>query len=124
MPESSKIGFDFVGLGKSVLTERMHVPPYQRSFSWDTEQAKDLFDDLAHAMETNQQEYFLGSIVTTAGKGPRPQVVDGQQRLVTVVVFLAAVRDYLAAGGFASSCQYVERTYLQGQMQDTSHISE
>ncbi len=115
MPEGSKIGFDFVGLGKSVLTERMHVPPYQRSFSWDTEQAKDLLDDVAHAMETNQQEYFLGSIVTTAVKGPRPQVVDGQQRLATVVILLAAIRDYLYAGGFVPSWQYVERTYLQDE---------
>ncbi|MEA2691633.1 MAG: hypothetical protein QOJ16_1020, partial [Acidobacteriota bacterium] len=65
------------------------------SYAWDKTHANELFDDLETAL-TQDEEYFLGSVVITkAGNSGTPEVVDGQQRLATSVIFLAAIRDYL-----------------------------
>ena len=68
------------------------VPKYQREYVWGTKQWEELFDDL---ME-NDNGYFLGSIIcinTTqdAINNPKFEVVDGQQRLTTISLFLAAL---------------------------------
>src|SRR4029077_4007074 len=58
---------------------------------------KKLFSDFHAAMTKGQDSYFLGTIVFQ-GTNP-PSVIDGQQRLATTCIFLAAVRDaYLDLG--------------------------
>jgi len=86
------------------------VPAYQRPYSWTTEEAGQLFDDLAAAAGLGESEpqlpdYFLGAILLldpeadgpappAPGNGPRVyQVVDGQQRLATLAILAAALRD-------------------------------
>ena len=61
------------------------IPPYQRPYAWELEQATELLEDLLDAIRTNSESdrlYFLGSIVLvkTPGKS-EARVVDGQQRL-------------------------------------------
>ncbi len=51
-----------------------------------------MFGDLAVAIRNRKSSYFLGTIVLTGGD--IPQVVDGQQRLATTAILLAAIRDY------------------------------
>lgn len=68
------------------------IPPYQRPYAWTTEEAGELFDDLNSFMNEQQKEepYFLGSIVLVKREGePRAEVIDGQQRLVTLTLLLA-----------------------------------
>lgn len=79
-----------------------NVPPYQRPYSWTVDQAHELFDDLhtgvgdhpANVKFEEMPPYFLGSIVLIK-KPDRPEaaVVDGQQRLTTLTILLAALRD-------------------------------
>jgi len=74
------------------------IPPYQRPYAWTTEQAADLLGDLLAfiddaGVEVNDlNPYFLGSIVLIKGDLPEADVVDGQQRLTTVTILLAALR--------------------------------
>ena len=75
------------------------VPNYQRPYAWTTEEAGELFDDLVTAMENGKKPveelnpYFLGSVVLIKDdKRPDAQIVDGQQRLVTLVILLSAIR--------------------------------
>jgi Protein of unknown function DUF262/Protein of unknown function (DUF1524) len=74
------------------------VPDYQRPYSWTTEQARELFEDLLGFVQSNpgpvveMPTYFLGSIVLIKGDTPDADVVDGQQRLTTLTLLLAAVR--------------------------------
>jgi Protein of unknown function DUF262/Protein of unknown function (DUF1524) len=75
------------------------IPSYQRPYSWTTEQAGELLDDLTSFMQGFQCEvaemapYFLGSIVLIKNDGaPASDVVDGQQRLTTLTVLLSALR--------------------------------
>ena len=75
------------------------IPPYQRPYAWTTEQAGELLDDILNAYGTagdvkDQSPYFLGSIVLIKDpQRPEADVVDGQQRLTTLTILLAVLRD-------------------------------
>lgn len=66
------------------------IPDFQRPFSWERGQFEDLIDDLTSADGT--KEYFLGTIVYYREDGVR-MVVDGQQRLTSLMILLACLRD-------------------------------
>jgi hypothetical protein len=74
------------------------IPLYQRPYAWTTEQAGELIEDLITALGDGNEPiddvnpYFLGSIVLIKGDKPDAQVVDGQQRLTTLTILLAALR--------------------------------
>jgi hypothetical protein len=82
---------------------QFRVPEYQRPYAWETEQALQLFDDLTGAFEQDTDEpYFLGSIVLVKASGvPESEVIDGQQRLTTLSILLAVIRDLVADVKFA-----------------------
>lgn len=68
------------------------IPKYQREYTWGFRQWEALFDDLIE----NDNGYFLGSIIcinaaTDSINAPKFEVVDGQQRLTTLSLFLAAL---------------------------------
>jgi hypothetical protein len=58
-----------------------------------------LFEDLSVALTNNNQTYFLGTVVLTQGGEDRLEVADGQQRLATTSILIAAIRDYLESLG-------------------------
>lgn len=69
------------------------IPSYQRPYAWGIDQTSELFDDLKdfHLTE-NEEGYFLGSIVLIKTEGvPHSEVIDGQQRLTTLTILLAAL---------------------------------
>ena len=69
------------------------IPEYQRPYSWDKEHFTDLIQDLIDAKK--DQEYFLGTIVLHKKKDGISDVVDGQQRLTTIMILLACLRDLI-----------------------------
>src|SRR5207247_405419 len=80
------------GIGKLIKDGNLAVPPNQREYSWRAEHVTDLYQDLAKAIADEEPDYFLGSIVVAKTNG-QMEVFDGQQRLATTVILLAAVRD-------------------------------
>ena len=75
------------------------IPGYQRPYAWTTEQAQELVEDLLGFMQgsggavEDMPPYFLGSIVLIKPESsPEADVVDGQQRLTTLTILLAAIR--------------------------------
>lgn len=71
------------------------IPEYQRPYAWGVEESLQLLSDLSGALERDTEEpYFLGSIVLVKAPGdPRSEVIDGQQRLTTLTILLALLRD-------------------------------
>ncbi len=71
------------------------IPDYQRPYAWRTEQAEQLLADLEDTLDRADDEpYFLGSIVLVRQPGaPLADVIDGQQRLTTLTILLAVLRD-------------------------------
>ncbi|HXM33635.1 MAG TPA: DUF262 domain-containing protein, partial [Pyrinomonadaceae bacterium] len=101
-------------LGNALFTNKLAVPVNQRSYKWESEHVKQLAEDLSATIASpSESEYFLGSIVLTRGdSGTRPHVVDGQQRLATTMILLAAIRDYFFSNGDVDRAQDIQRDYL------------
>lgn len=78
------------------------VPEYQRPYSWDEEHFTDLIQDLLDA--NKDREYFLGTIVVH-NKGGINDIVDGQQRLTTILILMACLRDLLTSKDFKGDLQ-------------------
>ncbi|TDS86576.1 DUF262 domain-containing protein [Nesterenkonia aurantiaca] len=80
---------------------RYQIPLYQRTFDWEERHFEQLWSDLlnlAIARRTDpESEHFLGTLVLDVGhQTPNDYtflVVDGQQRLTTLTMLLAAIRD-------------------------------
>jgi ribosomal protein L18 len=98
----------------SILGDKrpLKVPTYQRNFSWAKAQISDLWDDIQSILYDNQDNYFLGSMVFIQRSDNSLDVVDGQQRLATVSLFLAAIRDGFGAASDTARAQHVETHYL------------
>lgn len=79
-----------------ILTEqiRYEIPPYQRPYSWEKGNVEQLLDDVWEAYEADDAEYFIGSLITIErAKDALYEVVDGQQRLTTLNLIFARLRD-------------------------------
>lgn len=76
-------------------TREFIIPDYQRPYSWTEEQCEQLFDDLRGHLDCYKKgsQYFLGTIVVHAHEGDDNTwvVIDGQQRLTTLMVLLAVL---------------------------------
>ncbi|WP_335983894.1 GmrSD restriction endonuclease domain-containing protein [Streptomyces sp. CA2R106] len=89
--------------------KQYQVPLYQRTYSWGREQLQQLWDDVMELVEDQSGNrattaHFLGSVVLapgriTAGGMQRWLVVDGQQRLTTLMLAFTALRDRHRARG-------------------------
>ena len=94
-----KIKFEEETIGK-ILHGRpnLRVPINQRSYAWKQEHVEDLYKDLNGAISKNAGEYFLGSIIVVHSANST-EVHDGQQRLATTMILIAAIRDYFFSTG-------------------------
>ena len=71
------------------------VRPPQRRYKWNKEQVKDLWDDIVQAAEKQRDSYFLGTLLVSPTDPPSKtvSVIDGQQRIATLTLLLAVLRD-------------------------------
>ena len=71
------------------------IPQYQRPYKWVNEQVEQLWDDVFDAYENNVDNYFLGSVITAKNSDESGyiDVVDGQQRLTTLMILFCVLRD-------------------------------
>ena len=74
-----------------VLSKQYSIPDYQRKYSWVKDHSQTLWEDV---LNNSNEGYLLGSIVVIK-KEEYYEVVDGQQRLVTLSLMFCAIRDYL-----------------------------
>lgn len=100
------------------------IPGYQRPYAWGRDQAQELLDDLLGALASSPTKlsdsspYFLGSIVLIKGEArPDATVVDGQQRLTTLTLLLAAIRATVGDAELQkdiTSCIYEKGSLVKG----------
>lgn len=67
------------------------VPFYQRAYVWEEEQWERFLDDMV-AVSKSEDHYFLGSVIlkfesSSTKDGEKRTIIDGQQRLTTIVIF-------------------------------------
>jgi hypothetical protein len=90
----------------------LRVPPYQRNFSWTSSEINDLWEDLQATIHEGHASYFLGSMVFILKPDNSLEVVDGQQRLATVSLLLAAIRDVFKAASDTERASQIETQFL------------
>ncbi len=89
---------DFIGKSQE---KQFVIPIYQRVYSWEKEQCKQLWDDIIKTGGNDQIEgHFIGSIVFVhdgiyTTNYNELLIIDGQQRLTTITLLLIALRNYL-----------------------------
>ncbi|MGL4453621.1 MAG: DUF262 domain-containing protein [Sarcina sp.] len=105
------------------------IPDYQRAYSWTTENLKQLVEDINDSIRLNEgrdfenfEPYFIGSVVL-CGKEYREdgfgryEVIDGQQRLTSLIMLIATIRDIIKNDDYRkvlSSLIYQEPNELMG----------
>ncbi|WP_231220930.1 DUF262 and DUF1524 domain-containing protein [Helicobacter pylori] len=75
------------------------IPIYQRVYSWEKEQCKELWDDIIKVGGNDKMDgHFIGSILYVLDKITHSNnallIIDGQQRLTTITLLLTALRDH------------------------------
>src|SRR5437870_4900659 len=80
------------------------IPRFQRPYSWDRENVEDFWTD---ALQSPEEDYFIGSMVVYKEAENMFGVVDGQQRLTTITMLLCALRNMLAKHKLADMAQGV-----------------
>lgn len=71
------------------------MPFLQRPYEWKTPEVSAMISDLLAASDANYKNYMLGQIIGLRGPNRDIEIVDGQQRLVTIAIMLAYLRDRL-----------------------------
>lgn len=99
-------------------TKQYVVPLFQRPYSWEKDQWGRLWDDLKELCEdSNPRTHFMGSIVTLPTRSVPEGVtkyllIDGQQRLTTIFILLAILRDNSNAKGKQELAEEIRNTLL------------
>lgn len=88
----SVIEFEQIGIGNILDRYRLHVPKYQRDYAWTAAEVTSFLQDITLAIQTDESQYFLGTIVTIRRNNDVLEVVDGQQRLATTALLMSAMR--------------------------------
>lgn len=79
-------------LEEIIISKKYKVPLYQRSYSWEIDQVSELWDDILR----NNPPYFLGILMLRVLDGKDLfEVVDGQQRLATLLLLLRAAAEVI-----------------------------
>ena len=98
---------------------RFIIPVYQRNYDWKKDNCIQLYNDLIKTAKYNKPSHFFGSIVyASANNGNRNDylIIDGQQRLTTVTLILAAIVNLMKEGIMEAKNEnlnkYIEETFL------------
>lgn len=84
---------EFIGQNKKTF----NIPVYQRNYNWKKAHCERLFSDTVALIGNKKEAHFLGTIVYVIGETEANFsefiVIDGQQRLTSVMLFLKALSD-------------------------------
>jgi len=75
------------------LDRTIAVPVYQRQYRWEISDCAQLLSDIRAVADADERErHFLGSILSSSGTSGELVLIDGQQRLTTLMLLIAALR--------------------------------
>ncbi|MEW5990817.1 MAG: DUF262 domain-containing protein [Chloroflexota bacterium] len=97
--------------GALISTTLFEVPPFQREYAWTPEEYSEFWDDISRSL--NDDSYFLGLVILTAESSQRRQVVDGQQRLLTITLLASALHREAVANGRSALADRIRSDFLE-----------
>lgn len=100
---------------KDVFSKWFRIPEYQRPYVWEKDQVIELLDDVIQARALNpDSQYFLGSMVLRRNSREEEttrfeeyDLLDGQQRLTTLFLITAVLRDLSTNPTLKTTCQNI-----------------
>lgn len=97
---------------KDIFEQWYRIPEYQRPYVWGKDEVVELLDDISYAaLNTPNNDYFLGSFVYQHKKAGGDQefiendLLDGQQRITTIFLLFAVIRDIETNKKRKENCQ-------------------
>ncbi|ABK78227.1 conserved hypothetical protein [Cenarchaeum symbiosum A] len=103
---------------------QIKVPIYQRAYSWERDDCEQLWEDVLKIAGEPRANHFMGTIVCSREDGSselirRYTVVDGQQRLATVLLLVAAwCKKAVELGVDPSRCSEMEYVFIKNQFKE------
>ena len=103
----------FIGNSERVFL----IPPFQRNYTWSKEQCEELFDDIISSIK-KRKSHYIGNIVYFVGKDSSASflqyiLVDGQQRITSILLLLSAIRNHLPENDFDKMA--IDKKYLTNE---------
>jgi hypothetical protein len=109
----------FLSLSDLFANRLFRIPQYQRSYSWERKHREDMFEDIRSLQDQPDRRHFMATVVGLS-RGRKTivtdeytviEVVDGQQRLTTLIILLKAIQ-------LALQNNQAEHSKLAGELQD------
>ncbi|MES0132835.1 DUF262 domain-containing HNH endonuclease family protein [Mesorhizobium sp. M0029] len=119
---TSKYQFENKGIGSLLREGRLTVPPNQRSYAWEDRHVENLLQDINEAITSDDDEYFLGTLVLIEPPKTIPSIADGQQRLATTTILLARIRDRLSQLKREAGARAVDNDFLRNVDMETEEL--
>lgn len=102
------------------------IPVYQRNYTWKkNKQVKQLLADIERILKGETKKHFIGTVVYNIVKTDfmvrEREVVDGQQRLITMFLIAYALRNLAKAQGENDIAEAITSSYLENNTSDTKY---
>lgn len=91
------------------------IPVYQRAYSWEKAQWRDFLEDLEEATK-GENHYFFGNVLLEKRENGEFDIIDGQQRLSTIIIFVRCLVNVLDSKGYdKEQLKYIKEDYLENR---------
>ncbi|BAM31538.1 DUF262 domain-containing protein [Helicobacter cinaedi] len=95
--------------------KQFFIPVYQRAYSWEEPQWKTFLEDLEEATK-GENHYFFGNVLLEKDGNNRLDIIDGQQRLTTIIIFVRSLVNMLDSKGYdKEQLDYIKQDYLENR---------
>ena len=97
--------------------ENLNIPNYQRPYKWERRNIRNLFYDIREAIALEKDEYRIGTIILH-NNDDQADIVDGQQRLISISLFLLlTTKENELSNGVASilNHEYIELSQVNAK---------
>lgn len=102
------------------------VPVYQRNYDWKINHCEKLFEDVLQAYREDKK-HFIGTMVYLKGEKDSSQlqeslIIDGQQRITTIYIFLKAILDLAKEQNKVAVCSEIEDLLFNRHCEEKNKI--
>ena len=93
------------------------IPVYQRAYSWEKSEWKNFIEDLEEQAKGENKYYYGNLLLETIVKDREYEIIDGQQRITTITIFMRALVDVLKERDLDVDVDIddIEKTYLKNR---------
>lgn len=99
------------------IQQQYIIPSYQRAYSWEYDECYQLYTDIMDAFK-ERQDYFIGNLVIAKSNEDKTklEVIDGQQRLSTLLIFLKVLYGFVPSFDILKDCFTKKDIYTKNEV--------